>query len=138
MFQLKIDQEFNAPVAILFNAWSKPEILAKWFAPGDMSVPEAALEFKKGGQYRIVMENKEREQFIVGGTYLEINAPNKLVFSWQWSTSPHITQVTVLFSELADNKSKLELIHTEFETQEFCDKHHQGWMGCLANLPKVL
>jgi len=138
MYQLNISQEFNAPVEALFNAWAKPEVVSKWFAPGEMTVPEAELEFKKGGQYRIVMQNKDNEQFIVGGEYLEIQAPNKLVFSWQWSTSPHATRVTVLFSKLADNKSKLELTHTELETQESCDQHHQGWMGCLANLPKVL
>lgn len=138
MYQLNINQEFNAPVEALFNAWTQPEVISQWFAPGDMSVPNAQVDFKVGGSYRIVMQNQEGEQFIVGGKYTEISKPEKLVFSWQWESSPHTTKVTVLFTALGDEKSKLELIHSEFEEQDACDKHQQGWMGCLSNLPRAL
>jgi len=33
-----------------------------------MTVPEAQFEFKKGGQYRIIMQNKDKEQFIAGAS----------------------------------------------------------------------
>jgi uncharacterized protein YndB with AHSA1/START domain len=138
MYSLNIAQEFNAPVEALFNAWTQPEVISQWFAPGAMTVPEAKVDFKVGGAYRFVMQNQEGEQFIVGGQYSEIVNPEKLVFSWQWESSPHATKVTVLFTALADNKSKLELIHSEFQEQEACDKHNEGWMGCLSNLPRAL
>ncbi|MGB0944477.1 MAG: SRPBCC family protein [Marinomonas sp.] len=138
MYSLTISQEFNASVETLFNAWTTPEVISQWFAPGNMTVPEASVDFKVGGAYRFVMQNQEGEQFIVGGEYKEIAKPEKLVFSWQWESSPHTTTVTVLFTALTDNKSKLELIHTEFQEQEYCDKHNEGWLGCLANLPRAL
>lgn len=138
MYSLTISQDFNAPVETLFNAWKTPEIISQWFAPGNMTVPEATVDFKEGGVYRFVMQNQDGEQFIVGGEYTEIAQPEKLVFSWQWESSPHTTKVTVLFTALADNKSKLELIHTEFQEKEFCDKHNEGWLSCLANLPRAL
>ena len=137
MYQLNINQEFNASASKLFNAWTNPELIAKWFAPGAMTVPEATSVLKVGGQYRVVMQNPDGEQFIVGGKYIEIDEPNKLVFSWKWEHGQITTKVEVLISELESNKSKLELIHTEFVDQEDCTKHHEGWLGCLANLPKA-
>jgi len=136
MLQLQIDQEFNVPVSKLFKAWSNPEVVKKWFAPGDMSVPEASLELKEGGQYRFVMQEPEGEQHIIGGTYLEIVENEKLSFSWQWEGAPHATRVDVHFSDIDGMRSRLTLLHSEFEDQETCDKHEMGWNGCLANLQK--
>lgn len=138
MLKLEIKQEFNTPVASLFKAWSNPEVIKMWFAPGDMTVPEARANVSVGGEYRFVMQNAEGEQFIVGGQYLEVVDNEKLVFSWQWEGSDNVTHVTVLFSKVDDGRSALELVHSEFEDQDACDKHNQGWQGCLANLPKAL
>lgn len=59
----------------MFNAWTTPEVISQWFAPGSMTVPEASVDFKIGGAYRFVMQNQEGEQFIVGGEYREIAKP---------------------------------------------------------------
>ena len=67
MYSLTISQEFNASVETFFNAWTTPEVISQWFAPGNMTVPEASVDFKVGGAYRLVMQNQEGEQFIVGG-----------------------------------------------------------------------
>lgn len=48
-----------------------------------------------------------------------------------------MTKVEVLMTELDSGRSKLELIHTEFIDQEDCNKHHEGWLGCLENLPRA-
>jgi uncharacterized protein YndB with AHSA1/START domain len=138
MYQLSITQEFNAPVSHLFNAWRKPELLKLWFAPGDMTVPEAHADVSEGGNYRIVMQETDGTQHIVGGTYQKIIPNERMEFSWQWEGSPNSTHVVLLFKPLDDNRSSLELIHSEFSQQEDCDKHEMGWKGCLHNLPKAL
>ena len=138
MYQLIINQEYDVPVTKLFTAWQKVELLKQWFAPGDMSVPEAFAEVVAGGHYRIVMQEADGSQHIVGGKYFEVVENEKLVFSWQWEGSPLATKVSLLFKSLSDNRSTLQLIHSEFADQESCDKHEMGWNGCLANLPKVL
>lgn len=138
MFKFDMSQEFDAPVSSLFDAWCKVEVIKCWFAPGDMSVPEASVDLKENGLYRIVMQETNGEQHIIGGTYKEIKLNEKLVFTWQWEGSPFITTVTVLFHKITDNRSSLTLIHEEFEDQDACDKHKHGWNGCLANLDKTL
>ncbi len=133
MYQLTINREFNTPLEKLYAAWSNAEIIKQWFAPGDMKVAEATADFKEGGAYRIVMQDTN-EQHIVGGFYKKIVVNETLEFSWQWENSPVATYVTLTFTDLGAGRSALELVHTEFEDQEQCDKHKMGWIGCLNNL----
>ncbi|MCW8875458.1 MAG: SRPBCC domain-containing protein [Kangiellaceae bacterium] len=136
MYQLTIEQNFNMPLTKLFDAWCKVETIKQWFAPGEMMVPEATADVKVGGNYRIVMKSPDGEEHIVGGEYLQVEANKKLVFSWQWEGSPHTTKVEIDFAALDDSNASLCLTHSEFADQEACDKHNQGWNGCLANLHK--
>ncbi len=137
MFQLNMTQNFNVPIARLFEAWSNIDIIKTWFAPGNMTVPEATAEVEVGGQYRIVMQDEDGAQHIVGGQYKEISANEKLVFSWQWEGSPNTTLVTVLFKAIDEGTTELMLNHSEFIEEGFRDHHLKGWEGCLANLHKI-
>jgi uncharacterized protein YndB with AHSA1/START domain len=138
MFTLDITHTFDLPVAALFKAWSQPAQLQKWFAPGAMTVPSAEADCRPGGHYRIVMEDADGAQHIVGGEYQTVEENQRLCFSWRWQGSEHTTLVDVRFTALSDQRSQLTLTHTEFVDQDSRDKHHQGWQGCLANLDQNL
>jgi len=139
MFELTIERNFNVPVERLFSAWCEPELIQKWFAPGNMSVPEAKADVREGGSYRIVMHDSDNgSDHIVGGEYKKVINNKALVFTWQWEGNPVATQVALSFKALTDKTSELILKHTEFSDQEACDKHEMGWNGCLQNLPKAL
>ena len=51
MFELTINRQFNVSVEQLFNAWCNPKLIQKWFAPGNMTVPEATADVREGGTY---------------------------------------------------------------------------------------
>ncbi|MCO7226388.1 SRPBCC domain-containing protein [Pleionea sp. CnH1-48] len=137
MHQLTIEREFSIPVSELFNAWSNIDVIARWFAPGDMTVPHAEVDLKEGGNYQIVMQDPDGSQHIIEGHYLNIEKDKNLTFSWQWKDSPTKTKVQVDFTSIDEQRSKLSLLHTEFPDQEMCDKHQMGWNGCLDNLNKL-
>jgi len=137
MFELDIEQEFNAPISRLYEAWLKPEVIKTWFAPGNMTVPEAEADSVEGGKYRIVMKSEEGDLHIVSGEFKLLNPYNKIVFSWQWQDSPHTTLVTIKLTTVDDNTTKLQLNHSEFTEEDFRDHHNEGWLGCLANLKRV-
>ena len=137
MYQLDIEQTFNAPQSKVFEAWTSAEVMKTWFAPGDMTVPEAEVSSATGGQYRIVMQATDGEQHIVGGEFKEVTPHDRLVFTWRWQDSPNTTLVKVEFLAIDENTTQIRLNHSEFVEEEFRDKHQQGWMGCLANLSKV-
>ena len=138
MYELSMQRSFNTPVAKLFEAWCKPEVIQKWFAPGSMTVPEASSDLREGGAYRIVMHDADEDSnHIVGGEYKKVIKDKLLEFTWQWEGNPMVTKVCVKFNALGDDRSELHLSHSEFAEQEACDKHEMGWNGCLANLTKL-
>lgn len=138
MYQLTINKQFSLPISKLFDAWKKPELLQKWFAPGELQVQEAETDFKVGGKYRIVMTNPDGNSMIVGGTYLEIIDMHRLVFSWKWEASPNTTKVEINFQSVNDISSQLTLIHSEFLNEDEEQQHNHGWSDMMRKLSESL
>ncbi|MCB1044054.1 MAG: SRPBCC domain-containing protein [Acidobacteria bacterium] len=137
MYELQLQKHFPISPSELFAVWRDPEWIRRWFAPGALTVPEADVDFREGGKYRIVMQSPDHEQFIVSGTYLQIVEGEQLRFSWQWEGSPVVTEVTLLFTS-DSNGCKLDLTHRQFPDVELRDKHEDGWNGCLAKLTDLV
>jgi uncharacterized protein YndB with AHSA1/START domain len=110
-----------------------------WMGPSDaFGEAEVSIDLRVGGRYRIVMTSPGGEVHRVGGTYKEIVAGKKLVYTWAWeSTSERESLVTV---ELAPVGSATELLltHQRFADTEARDKHQHGWIGCLDRLGRFL
>ncbi|MDH3377517.1 MAG: SRPBCC domain-containing protein [Gammaproteobacteria bacterium] len=138
--KLVINKEINAPVEAVYTAWTDPETMKKWFAPGDnMTVPEANVDLRVGGAYLIHMHDADAgSDHIVSGEYEEIVPNEKLVFNWMWKDGIDRTQVTVEMRAQGSTSTLLTLTHRGFSQQEFADKHNEGWGGCLANLSSHL
>lgn len=131
---VELTRILETPRERVFSLWTDPEELKKWFAPGEMTVPLAEVDLRPGGQYQIVMQNREGDIYSPSGTYEEIVPNEKLVFSWQWADSDVVTRVTVVLRSLAPHKSELTVIHEGFPQAEMRDKHSEGWSSCLMNL----
>lgn len=123
----------------VFAAWTTPELLRKWFCPGDdMDVPVADVDAREGGAYRIVMRNKAGETYSPSGTYEKIVPDEQLVFSWRWADSELVTRVTMDLKSLGANETEMTLTHEGFPDADARDRHNEGWEGCLARLAKTL
>ena len=138
--RLVVTRRFKAPVQRVFAAWTEPEKMKRWFAPGDMTVPAAEADVREGGRYRVQMSEggSDCEFHVTGGVYRELVPNQRLVFTWQWEGSDQETLVTVEFRPLPDGETELTLIHEGFDNGETRDKHEQDWNGCLANLADYL
>ncbi len=133
MFELTLNKRCKAPVEHVFAAWSSVEQLKRWFAPGDISVAQAEVDFRVGGHYRIAMLKHDGQQLVIAGTYHEIVPNQRLRFSWRWEGSEVTTEVDVSFRP-ADGQTDCILTHREFPSEEMRDKHREGWEGCLVKL----
>ncbi len=143
---LQITRTFNAPREKVFRAWTDPQALKQWFAPfDDYSVSLAEADLRVGGKYRIQMKAPNGDMYTVGGTFREVIAPEKLVYTWAWeggascgaAGQEHETLVTVEFHERRTS-TQVILTHERFADAAERDKHDQGWTGCLNRLPQVL
>lgn len=134
---LTIQRTFNAPVELVFSAWTKPEHLVRWFGPNDFTLPTCEHDFRVGGKFRICMRAPDGSDHWVRGEYLEIDPPHKLAFSWirnDAEPDPWVDNVvTVTFEEL-DGRTHLTMHQALFATMAFRDEHRGGWIECLDRL----
>jgi uncharacterized protein YndB with AHSA1/START domain len=126
---VRLKRTFAGPREKVFQAWTEPDQLKKWWGPKGATTPVVEIDLRVGGKYRFGMQFPEEDIFYVSGIYQEVQPPEKLVFSWRWE-KPDMdfgeTQVTIVFHE-AGNSTEVTLIHKNFPTKESCESHRQGW-----------
>ena len=146
-FGLTVTRIINAPRERVFQAWTDPAHLQKWWAAQEeFTASIAEVDLRVGGRYRLGMQNPEQEHpYVVGGVYLEVNPPERLVFTWTWEKTPTddadwIPPETVVTVEFIDRDGATEVVltHEQFPDEHMRDEHDNGWGGVLAQLGKYL
>jgi uncharacterized protein YndB with AHSA1/START domain len=74
-----ITRVFDAPRALVFEAWSKREHLLQWFGPKGFSLPTCDIDFRVGGALTVTMRSPDGEEFRSTGTFREIVVPERIV-----------------------------------------------------------
>jgi uncharacterized protein YndB with AHSA1/START domain len=78
---VEIVRVFDAPRALVWQAWTDPKMLAQWFGPRGFSSRVPELDARVGGRLRIVMHGPDGNDYPMKGTFREVVAPERLVFS---------------------------------------------------------
>ena len=131
---LMLRRHIKAPPAKVYDAWTRPEQLAKWWGPEGSEVGTAELDVRVGGRFRIRFATPDGERHGVGGAYREVVAGERLVFDWAWQSTPErVSLVTLRFAPDGDG-TMFTLIHEQFLDQKARDGHERGWTGSLDRL----
>ena len=130
---LHLKHKVAASRARVFQAFTDPAELAKWWAPEGFSEPSGAIDLRVGGSYRWSMRAPDGDMYVATGTFTEIDAPKKLVQTWQWEGNDDVTTLTLLFHERGE-ETEIELLHEGFDEKARADKHEEGWIGCLQRV----
>jgi len=137
---VRITRIIDAPQEEVFRAWTEPEIIRRWWGPGEFTCPEAEVDLRPGGDYRLAMQPTAGDPFIVGGTYREVEPPSRLVYTWRWETGPAAdgseSLVAVEFHPRGA-QTELVLTHTEFPASHGPAPYKMGWEGGLDKLGAV-
>jgi uncharacterized protein YndB with AHSA1/START domain len=138
---VRISRIIESPREHVFRAWTQPEQLREWWGPGEFRCPEAEVDLRPGGSYRLVMQPTAGDPFVVGGTYREVEPPARLVYTWRWESGPAAdgseSLVTVEFNERGE-RTELVLTHTEFPATHGPAPYRMGWEGGLDKLQALL
>ena len=136
---LSITRTFAAPRERVFQAWTDPEQLKKWWGPEGYTLPLVEVDLKVGGIYRFAMKPPDGEVSYLTGEYRVVTAPEKLVYTWRWEGSvknPEETLVTVEFRDRGET-TEVVVTHEKFRDEEQCHLHEMGWNACLVRLPAL-
>ena len=103
--ELTVIRMFNAPARIVFDAWTKPELLKRWWAPKSFGVTlfECEQDVRVGGVYRFAFGRDPRDPEVFSGRYLEADPPSRLVLTQLYERMPDLGEVvvTIAFDESA-------------------------------------
>ena len=136
--RLQIRRAFAAPPERLFKAWTTPEELKRWHAPGPLTCVLADIDLRVGGRFRIHMREPDGKEHRVAGTYRVLQPPTKLVYTWQWETKSMNNDLleTVVTLEFLPKGTGTELVltHEGFANEETRASHEHGWTGIMEKL----
>jgi uncharacterized protein YndB with AHSA1/START domain len=92
---------FDAPARIVFEAFTNPEHVRRWWAPRSrgVSVVECTGEVRVGGRYRYVIARSPEEQYAFSGEYLELDPPSRFVYTQAFEPFPDPAVCTVTLEE---------------------------------------
>jgi len=136
---VNIDKVINASIEKVFDAWLNPQLLSLFMrGMPEMSESEVEIDPREGGHFTFIMHLGERK-IPHTGTYLKIIRPDRLVFTWisEYSVVDNST-VTLNFTKIAEDKTKLSLTHVRFIDEEARTGHEGGWKCVLDNLHDVM
>jgi len=111
-WELIITRTFDAPAHIVFDAWTKPELLRRWWAPKSFGVSlfECEQDLRVRGTYRYAFGRDAKHPEVFSGRYLEVNPPSRLVFTQIYERMPDAGEavVTAAFEE-SQGRTRLTL-----------------------------
>jgi uncharacterized protein YndB with AHSA1/START domain len=78
--EIVMSRVFDAPRSLVFEAWTKPELLKRWLGVrGGWSMVVCEVDLRVGGAYRFVWRGPDGAEMGMGGVYREIGPPERLV-----------------------------------------------------------
>jgi uncharacterized protein YndB with AHSA1/START domain len=137
--ELVVRRTFDAPARIVFEAWTRPELMKRWWAPRSMGVPLVSCEIdaRTGGRYRFEFGHDPAQTMAFYGRYLEVVPPTRIVWTNEESPDGSVTTVTL---EEKDGRTYLILreLYASKEALEANAGAEEGLPEQFAQLDELL
>lgn len=140
---VEVRRLLDASPEAVFAAFADDELVAQWLRPSpDVKLTVLSFDFRPGGSYRFAYDVTTEQRMVVGGTFLAIEAPTRIVFSWLIEPpDEHAGIAPEVTVQLVPRGSSTELTirHAQLGREDAEQRHDQGWRGALdlleASLP---
>jgi uncharacterized protein YndB with AHSA1/START domain len=134
---LVIRRLINADAQRVFDAWTRPELLVKWWGPRPVTCQGAEVDLRVGGAYRIGNLFPDGSVLFIVGEFEVVEPPRRLIYTWRIDhrSGPEAeeSRVTVRF-EPQGAATEVIVLHERIDSEKTRADHEHGWSGCLDNL----
>ena len=133
--ELFITRKINAPVELVWEAWTKPEHISQWWGPDGFTNTITKMEVRKGGAWELVMHGPDGTDYDNKSIFREVVPFKKIVY--EHVSPPHII-ATILF-EKKGNQTMISW-HALFDSREdFIEvvKTYKADVGLKQNVEKM-
>jgi uncharacterized protein YndB with AHSA1/START domain len=123
----------------VFDEWVDPDAFGEWMCPHPARATKISLDPRVGGRLRIDIE-EEGASFYVAGSYIELERPRRLRFTWSCSTwaDPTVESVVTVTLEPHGGIDTLMTIHHARVPPAYLTNHERGWTLIAQQLDDVL
>ena len=121
--EIVMQRVFNAPARTLFDVWTKPEHVRKWYGVRSTTVTVCDIDLRVGGAWRWVVTKPQGMEIAFSGVFLEIDPPRRLQRTERFEAMPDAECIVTLSFDEKDGQTTLTM-NMLFENKEQRD-------GCL-------
>ena len=138
---LTLKKVFNAPVKLVWEAWTNSEHVVQWWAPKGMKINIIENDFKVGGKWKYSMPMPDGNLFISEGEYLEIEQYKRIVTTADFKPMTEGVEMYVQFEEAGDKTNfTFSVVHA---TEEYCKQQekmgfYNGWASAFERMEILL
>ena len=97
--EIVMTRVFNAPRRLVYQAFTRPELVQRWLGPRGWSLPVCDIDLRVGGKYRYVGEGPDGTKLGWGGTFREIEHERRIVHTESFDDYPGEALITTVWTE---------------------------------------
>jgi uncharacterized protein YndB with AHSA1/START domain len=138
---LTIRKTLDAPVELVWEAWTQTEHIVKWWAPKGMTVKVVKHDFKVGGEWKYTMPMPDGNEFTSEGIYSIIEVLKKIITSANFRPMTEGVEMRTLFEKDGDKTHfTFSVVHPteEYKIQQEKMGFYNGWGSALTRLEEVI
>ncbi|MEM9545710.1 MAG: SRPBCC domain-containing protein [Bacteroidota bacterium] len=138
---VKIERTLNAPIELVWEAWTNPEHIVKWWNPRGSDTTIEKHEFKVGGEWRYSMLMPNGRPFIAEGTYLEIIHHQRICSKADFKPMTQGVEIQSIFHAAGDKTEfTFHVVHPseEYKIQQERMGIQNGWGSVFQRLEEFL
>ena len=149
---IRIERVFDAPRELVFDAWTQPEHLLRWFAPRGCTIRFVEIDVRPGGRFHSCIHNPAFGDCWCVGVYREVVRPERIVYTLSTADSagneiepalaghdprwPRTTLVTVTLADVRGS-TLLTLVHDASESLAKHTGAYPSWLDMLDRLAEM-
>ena len=143
---LRIERLFDAPRALVYEAWTNPALLSQWWGPAHYPATHLDMDVRPGGRWRNCLTSVETgEDLWQNGMFTEVVPLEKLVFTFVWEETGERGETNTVIITFADfpaggggNQTLVTLTQQPFQSAHEAEGHGDGWWSSFDRLHTLL
>ena len=138
---LTLKRTFNAPIKLVWKAWTQPEHVINWWGPKGMKIEVVEHDFRVGGKWKYVMPMPDGNEFISDGEYLEIVEFKKIITTANFKPMTEGVELQIFFEADGDKTNfTFSVVHA---TEEYCKQQekmgfYNGWASAFDRMEALI
>lgn len=140
--ELVMTRAFKAPAHILFDMWTKPEHVRKWYAVRSTTMTVCDIDLRVGGAWRWVVTKPNGFEVAFSGVFQEIDPPHRLQRTEFFEAMPGAGSIVTLIFDEKDGETTLtvNMLFEKKEDRDICLKSGMelGVKECFENIDKLI